>query len=59
MPVSDFPYCRLSFRNVRLPSGRMILANRKLRWYIPYSDDKQDLYVEKSIAVGLPEKKLG
>ena len=37
----------------------MTLANSKLRWYIPYSDDTQDLYVEKSIAGGLSEEKLG
>ena len=44
---------------MRLPTVIMILANRQRGWYIPYSDDKQDLYVEKSIAGGLLKEKLG
>jgi len=44
---------------LHLPTDRMILANKQRWWYIPYSDDKQDLCVEKSIAGGLFEGKLG
>ena len=44
---------------LHLPNDRMVLANKQRWWYIPYSDDKQDLCVEKSIAGGLFEGKLG
>jgi len=37
----------------------MILANNQRRWYIPYGDDKQDFYAEKSIVGDLAEGKLG